>query len=525
MRFWHTSQYEGFEELRSMPRQDECAVLSASQAQAFLAGPVGKLTALAQEAVATAPFVVLDHFDQTLRKTGRMFYQSGTQMTLMFDDGKVLNQIGPRAGNRVQDLPDGPVRQALRDMSPLRSLVPVGTGSVQRAIANFVDVEGKSRCRASIDTFNPTGGAGFVLVRLSGLRGYEKSLASVRAHALTCGGVPLDLGTLYRYLCPELVAYEAKPDVAFEPDDSAFSVTSTIIAAYIPVARANEAGIVDDIDTEFLHDYRVALRKIRSVLSLFKGVYSEAQTAALKSRFSALMEPTGPLRDIDVFLLDKQGYYDLLPASLHGGLDAQFGLLLKQRKTAKACLSRHLQSKVYALESSALSALFVHKTKLEPGPNAESKVSTFACDLIWKRYRKILRISRQISHDTDDSEVHALRIECKKLRYLLESFGNLFPKTEYQSLIKPLKALQDNLGRVHDCEVQQVNLQAMLKSAGRGKSDDSISIAQSIGALTTVLYDRQIKERTKTLEYLAHFGSPRIQETFRELFHARKDRA
>jgi len=67
------------------------------------------------------------------------------------------------------------------------------------------------------------------------------------------------------------------------------------------IARQNEDGIKADYDTEFLHDYRVSLRKVRSVLSLFKG-----ENIALKQAFSDIMKGTNQLRDLDVYLLDKQ---------------------------------------------------------------------------------------------------------------------------------------------------------------------------------------------------------------------------
>ncbi|MCX8955640.1 CHAD domain-containing protein, partial [Ruegeria sp. NA] len=76
-------------------------------------------------------------------------------------------------------------------------------------------------------------------------------------------------------------------------------VAAKIIQTYLRVARQNEEGVIADIDTEFLHDYRVSLRKIRSVISLFKSVLSVAQTAELKRVFSDLMTRTVPLRDLD----------------------------------------------------------------------------------------------------------------------------------------------------------------------------------------------------------------------------------
>ncbi len=64
--------------------------------------------------------------------------------------------------------------------------------------------------------------------------------------------------------------------------------------------------------------------------------------------------------------------------------------------------------------------------------------------------------------DTEDEVVHQLRINCKKLRYLMEFFAPLFPENEIKTLIKALKLLQDNLGNFNDYSVQQIFLRQVL---------------------------------------------------------------
>src|SRR5690606_30875457 len=104
---------------------------------------------------------------------------------------------------------------------------------------------------------------------------------------------------LYDALFPALSNQANKAEVSLASDTTAIQATNRIIATQLQAACAAEAGIIADHDTEFLHDYRVHLRKIRSLLSLFKGVYDEALGNHLKTQFSALMAPTGKLRDLD----------------------------------------------------------------------------------------------------------------------------------------------------------------------------------------------------------------------------------
>jgi CHAD domain-containing protein len=505
----------------SGPAQD-CFLLEPAAADALVTTPIGPLLPAVTEAGAEAAFAALDDFDHSLRRSGRLLLQADGLVALLLADGSVLSQPGACRGLGASVLPDGPVKAALADLSPLRSLLEIGTGRMNRITTAFLDDEGKSQARAHLLALDA--GTGVAIATLQGLRGYPRALADLRAQALACGGVPLAMDSLYLRLFPDLSAYEAKPAVDLRADQSAHEAACDIIAAYIPVARANEGGIIADHDSEFLHDYRIALRKIRSVLSLFRGVFDPDQTADLKARFSRLMAATGRLRDLDVYLLERQTYHDLLPKSLHAGLDAKFALLTTERKAAKARLVQHLRHDAYANEIAALADLFADRTALLPGPNAALPARAFACTLIWKRYRKICRIAQVLGPDTDDAEVHGLRIECKKLRYLMEFFAPLFPKDEFRALLRPLKALQDNLGLVNDCAVQQANLQLFVHGTGKRGRKVSLDVAQSVGALTAVLHRRQIEERARTGASLAQFTSPQTARIFRGLFHAPKDR-
>jgi CHAD domain-containing protein len=468
-------------------------------------------------------FTALDCFDQSLQRSGQLLLRIGRRVRLFRTDGPPLAQGVPPQGRFVADFPDGPVKSALGHLSPLRGLLPVGSGRLRSAVITFTDDNAKTQVRAHLDFLEAESGDTAVIVTAKGLRGYARALTDLRRTLEQAGAAAPHLPTLITRLFPAVQAYDAKPEVLFAADRSAFDAACDIILAYLPVARANEAGIIADHDTEFLHDYRIALRKIRSVLSLFKEVFGAAQTAELKLGFSRLMNATGRLRDLDVFLLDRQTYHALLPASLHRGLDAQFSLLEKERRLEQKKLARHFQSEAYLTAIADLSRPFGNRELLVPGPNADLGAHAFACKLIWKRYRRVCEIAGTIGPQTDDAEVHALRIECKKLRYLMEFFGRLFPKEEFRSILKPLKELQDNLGLINDYAVQQVNLQLFLRRAHRLPDDLGLDMAQSVGALTTILHQRQVEERARTVESFVQFNGPEIQQMFRILFHRPKD--
>ncbi|MDK3018324.1 CHAD domain-containing protein [Pseudodonghicola flavimaris] len=497
----------------------ECFVLSGSVGDLpWAEAPAGGLRLVSAPEAEAVDFALLDCFDRPLTGSGRVLIEAGAELTLLTDAGR-LAQTAARAGNFPGDLAPGPVRTAIADLPFLRSLLALGRGRMVEQRLALLDDQDKTQARARLWRLEPKGrGVAVTLVALQRLRGYDAAYDQL-ARRLRGAGPHLPLTALAATLFPGCPPYSAKPVVPFTADSAARSTATALIAAHLAVARQNEAGVIADIDTEFLHDYRVALRKVRSILSLFKGVYDPALTDELKRAFSDLMAPTGRLRDLDVYLLDRAFYFELLPDRLHPGLEALFALFAAERERQLAGLSRRLRSKPYGAEMVRLQAVFADPERLVSGPAADLPVGDFARGLIWKRYRKLCRIAREIGPETPDHEIHMLRINGKKLRYLMEFFAPLFPGKQMAKLIKPLKRLQDTLGRFNDYSVQQSSLAQFVETHHAADRVADLAIAQSLGALIAVLHQRQLEERARVQSHFADFDSPATRETFRKLFH------
>jgi CHAD domain-containing protein len=229
------------------------------------------------------------------------------------------------------------------------------------------------------------------------------------------------------------------------------------------------------------------------------------------------MKTTNRLRDLDVYLLEKAHYFSLLPESLHDGLHIMFAAFGEERQGQLAHVATMLESSSYAGTMPELAAYFAAPNALESGPNASELTLPFACRLIWKRYSKVCKIARGITADTPSKDVHRLRIQCKKLRYLMEFFTPLFPRKAIKRLIKALKRLQDNLGSFNDYVVQQRSLQVFLHEYAQHHTE-SLKLAESIGALVVVLHQRQVVERQQVMENFASFDSEATRTAFTTLF-------
>ena len=466
-------------------------------------------------------FAILDYFEQSLRKSQRLLFVINERIELLTTEGTILSQHANPDNRFITEFQAGPVKEALTDLSPLRALITMTSGTMRNGKLTLIDNEGKTHARASLRKLTPINGKAVILIAPQGLRGYDQALDNLTAHIRTSGGTPLTAGNLYRMIDHACIDYVAKPTINIYQEETAFDTATNLIDSYLPIVRVNEYGIIHDLDTEFLHDYRIALRKIRSVLGLFKGVYDIDQTLQLKMRFSALMTPTGSLRDLDVYLLEQKSFYSLVPSTMHSGLDAMFSLIHSRRADEQTHLATHLKTNRYKKEIKALAKLFSKKCKLKPGPNSSRASHDLACELIWKRYRKICRLAASINATTADHEIHQLRIECKKLRYLMEFFSPAFPQESFLNLVKSLKQLQDSLGIFNDCAVQQINLQTFVDSLSN--EQHQFSITKSVGSLITILYQHQHTEREKITNAFIRFSRDRMQRSFRALFQNSKE--
>jgi CHAD domain-containing protein len=426
-------------------------------------------------------------------------------MTLLLADGASVTQASDRIGDFVADFASGPVKDALSDLSHLRCLLPVAQGELSMTRLALTDDLGKTCARAELRLF--TSGRAALLVSLQGLRGYDRALEALR------GLVASQAAQALTDLCDMLGSgppYTAKPEVNIRPEHTAFDAATRIVATYLPMVRANEPGIVADHDAEFLHHYRIGLRKIRLILGLFDGIYRDERTHDLRSRFAALMRATGPLRDLDVAILDRAHAYAMLPPTLHPGLDALFAALAKERQSALLQIAAHLQSQAYVAEIKALTRLFDKPRHLTPGKLADIPAAELALRLIRARHQKICKAVARITPETPDADLHLIRLHLKKLRYLMEFFAPIFAPVPFKTIRKAIKSLQDLLGQFNDGSVQQVSLQEVLSR----QSAAPLAMAQSVGALMAVLHGRHGSERAAAVTALEAFTGPQMSATF-----------
>jgi CHAD domain-containing protein len=136
-------------------------------------------------------------------------------------------------------------------------------------------------------------------------------------------------------------------------------------------------------------------------------------------------------------------------------------------------------------------------------------------------YRRIVTAGYRILENSDDELLHALRIECKKLRYLLEFFTSLFPEKKINALIKQLKQLQDNLGDFNDFDVQIEYLRKIAEELPL-TGPRSRKTLLAIGRVIEKFENEKQAVKVAFVDVFTGFAAPANQAAFKQLFKPKK---
>ena len=228
---------------------------------------------------------------------------------------------------------------------------------------------------------------------------------------------------------------------------------SAILLSQLDMMESNIPGIRDDIDTEFLHDFRVANRRSRSLISGLKDALPVPVRDLGREFFSWLSKQTSTLRDIDVFLLAFRQYRQMLPAETYERLMPLQSFLQQRRETERTDLLGALDSDRFHDYLRDWREALEQETRDETG--TAPLVADAAGEAIWNAWKQMRKHGRKAAGAKSDEALHELRISGKKLRYLLEAFHPLYPARDVERAIRQLRKLQNVLGDIVDYQVQQ----------------------------------------------------------------------
>ncbi len=229
-----------------------------------------------------------------------------------------------------------------------------------------------------------------------------------------------------------------------------------VLLHFAPAAAAGETA-------EPVHQMRVALRRLRSAIALFKRATDCPSLQEAKAGLKALTRRLGPARDWDVFLA---GTGAAVAAAFPE--DKAVARLLasatRQRAESYAALRSFLHGPDFRTGMVRLVCLAADRPweRAEPAPDGATEeaaerqaaalaepLAAFAARALDRRLTRLLKPGEDLAA-LPPEELHALRIEGKRLRYAAEFFAPLYSARQAKRFIRRVSALQDQLGAFND---------------------------------------------------------------------------
>ena len=261
-----------------------------------------------------------------------------------------------------------------------------------------------------------------------------------------------------------------KPGIV--PGDTLAEAGRKVFLAQFAAMLWHEAGTRSGEDIESLHDMRVATRRMRAAFDIFKNEFRKKTVNPYLSELRHVGRVLGKVRDLDVFNEKAARYLDQLPDVNRNGLDPLLSMWQAQLSDARAELVAYFDTQDYQ-EFKVGFNYFVQtpgyasqRTKGdEPSPN---QVYQAVPCIIYTRLAAIRAFNPLINSATIP-QLHALRIEFKKLRYAFEYFSEVLGN-EAKQVVDLIKELQDHLGDLHDSDVACQILNNFLENWDSGQA-------------------------------------------------------
>jgi CHAD domain-containing protein len=238
--------------------------------------------------------------------------------------------------------------------------------------------------------------------------------------------------------------------------ESAGDLALNVVRKQVEALRAHEAGTRDGADPEELHDMRVATRRLRAALRSFEDVLAP-DAEGVRAELKWLGGSLSAVRDLDVQIQQLQNWQKSLSDTDDSAMTDLLSIVGEERQHAREPLIGALKSRRYRALLKRMDALLA----AEPPEAAAEPVATWAPRRVERLYRKLRKQGDKLDGHSEATELHQLRIDAKRLRYMVEFVTPTYGQPA-ERFAKRTTELQDVLGNHQDAVVAVERLRKML---------------------------------------------------------------
>lgn len=472
-----------------------------------------------------------DTYDFDLYHAGRILVQAGDRLLLCPCDrlstrsALAVHPLAAGMPQHIGEFPPGGMAQQLAAATCFDRLFPVAQ-AVRRVFASeYQDSSGEIVVRFRVEMYhagNHASGEPVCAVLRTQARTDAGPAATVFFQRLREAGLsPIGGPDTGDAILPRLIPLDAhllpRPDPSLLADGPSREGVFRLGLAMLRQARRYEAGIIDDADPECLHQYRVKLRRLRSLLGLMRPVLAKGDAAPLREALRDMARRTNRLRDLDVLLKSAREHSLLVPEELREGLESVLAAAAAQRSRERARVVRYLQSKRYGEAVAHVQFVLSDPESCPTTDDSAKPLRDVAIQRLRKQCRRLLRsVDRAFKGEPTDEALHAVRIVCKKVRYLIEEFGIWCHPEALPLVVKACRRLQTALGNVNDLALQRRQMMTLLNDPDAGQPT-SAAEAAALGALVAALDLRQRDWRERAFARLSRLRAGRTRKAVKSL--------
>ncbi len=289
-----------------------------------------------------------------------------------------------------------------------------------------------------------------------------------------------------------------------------------VVLKHLDKAARHEPAVRGGDDPDAVHDFRVALRRVRSALRSFGDAFLPADSERAGRHYRDTARALNGLRDLDVFLAHLPTLARALPPKLAQRLPDLEALLGRRRAKAHREALRALRA------PERLRAAERWRRRFEAGrddgraPSASTAVEAQpsgrpAADVVGRVViglaKRVRKRGKGLGADSRAGEFHRLRIAVKRLRYGLDAVESIYGR-RLRALVTSLARLQDLLGAANDAAVQSEDLRRWVGAASR--HDEGLVLL--VATLRDRLAKRAEKARRRFLALWARTGGHHLVE-------------
>jgi CHAD domain-containing protein len=452
----------------------------------------------------------LDTVDRRLRDAGLSLTQTsdGRLSARRGDEAPVGQDSSPSDWPALAtELPPGPGTDLVTGAVSIRALIPFATVEARSTTFAVLNADKKTIVRIGWtegELVEPLTKPLGVQVEVHRMRGYAAEAKDI-SRRLAAAGLTVAAGEPWRdaVVAASDAGRPTSRRFGMHADQPGDLAVADALLGYLAEMEGSVDGVVADIDTEYLHDFRVAVRRTRSVLKLLGDVLPIDVSWAI-AEFRWLGDVTTPTRDLDVYLIDMAGMRAAVSRPVD--LDPFEAYVRSRRERAQRALAAALTTSRYASLAKRWRAELA--TVMAARTNSPDTAADLARTRIQHTFHQVARRARAIKTQSPSAQVHALRKKCKELRYLMEVFRPICDPASYKQVIGDFKELQQVLGDFQDGEVQAAGLREFAAAMVRDGNTE-VDTLLAMGQLSAEFDARQKRARAELDAHHESYLGPR----------------